>query len=122
MNLRGHHDTISVTESKFLIIDTDAGGDDAQALILAFHLAKKYKKTILGITAINGNTTVGNIVKNILITMAICGDKYPVFKGSTKSMMKDYKKDFFFSEDGLGGKQAEYLETLGDKIDYALVQ
>jgi inosine-uridine nucleoside N-ribohydrolase len=82
MQLRKYHHQMKSVPSKYLIIDTDAGADDAQALVVAFHLAKKYSKTLLGITTINGNTSVDNVVKNVLITQAICGTKYPVFKGA----------------------------------------
>jgi hypothetical protein len=31
------------------------------------------------------------------------------------------KKDFYFSEDGLGSKQQFYLEKLGNEVDFSLV-
>ncbi len=40
----------------YIIIDTDVGGDDAQALLYAINQAKITKQTIVGITCINGNT------------------------------------------------------------------
>ena len=59
MNIRKNNDEPFNSQSfNYFIIDTDVGGDDAQALMLGFHLAKKYNKTLLGITAIDGNTTV----------------------------------------------------------------
>ncbi len=36
-------------KSKHIIIDTDAGGDDAHAIITAFYMAEKYKKKIVEI-------------------------------------------------------------------------
>ena len=69
-----------------MIIDTDVGGDDSQALITLFHLCQKYNKTLLGITAINGNAVVEDVIKNILITQALCNTKYPVFAGNDSSL------------------------------------
>ena len=56
----------------YWILDTDVGCDDAQAIVAMIYLAKKHKKTILGITAVNGNGYVEDVVKNILITLAVC--------------------------------------------------
>ena len=64
-----------------MIIDTDAGGDDTQALIYAFSEAKKHNKTIIGITCIDGNTSRENVVKNCLIAMGVADVKIPIFKG-----------------------------------------
>lgn len=47
-----------------IILDTDPGGDDAQAIILSYHLAKKFKSEILGITTIAGNGTLDDVVLN----------------------------------------------------------
>lgn len=83
MNIRKKNDEPFASQPfNYFIIDTDVGGDDAQALMLGFHFAKKYNKTLLGITAIDGNTTVENVVTNILLTMAVSDVKYPVYQGS----------------------------------------
>lgn len=41
-----------------MIIDTDIGGDDAQAIIYAINQAKKTNRKIIGLTCVNGNTYV----------------------------------------------------------------
>ena len=64
---------------------------------------------MLGITSVDGNAFVEDVVTNILITEAVCGEKYPVFAGASCSMMGENKKDYYFQEDGLGMKQKEYL-------------
>ena len=51
-------DEFKLPNCKYVIIDTDAGGDDAQCILLALSEAKKTNKTILGITCVNGNATV----------------------------------------------------------------
>lgn len=67
--------------SKF-IIDVDTGCDDAQLIILMVHLAKKHNKEIIGITCVDGNTELSNVVTNTLIALEQCGAKIPVYKGS----------------------------------------
>ena len=86
-------------------MDTDVGGDDAQALLLGIHFAKKYNKTFLGITCIDGNAYLDDVVTNTLITLAIADTKVPVYPGSPSAIMGSFPKDYYFSEDGLGGKQ-----------------
>jgi len=66
---------------KYVIIDTDAGGDDAQCILLALAEAKRTNKTILGITCVNGNATVQDVAVNVLITLTIADSKIPVYKG-----------------------------------------
>jgi inosine-uridine nucleoside N-ribohydrolase len=41
---------------KKIIIDCDAGCDDASAILLAIHLCKIHNAEILGITTTGGNT------------------------------------------------------------------
>lgn len=68
-------------DCKYVIIDTDAGGDDAQCILLAISEAKKNNKTILGITCVNGNATVSDVAKNVLITLTVADSKIPIYKG-----------------------------------------
>lgn len=60
-------------DCRYVIIDTDAGGDDAQAILLAISEAKRTNKTILGITCIDGNAFIDDVAKNVLITTALAG-------------------------------------------------
>jgi inosine-uridine nucleoside N-ribohydrolase len=41
-----------------VIIDCDPGGDDAQAMVLAFHMAKKMGIEIVGVTTVAGNAVL----------------------------------------------------------------
>ena len=68
MNLRKKNDPFQINDFEYFIIDTDVGGDDAQALILGFHFAKKFNKKFLGITAVDGNASIEDVITNILIT------------------------------------------------------
>lgn len=58
MYLRQRKDTLKVNDFKYVIIDTDCGGDDAQALVLIDYLVKKHGKTLLGITCVDGNAAL----------------------------------------------------------------
>lgn len=50
---------------KYMIFDTDMGSDDAFALQMLMKAEKSLKNIkILAITAVNGNTTVENVIKN----------------------------------------------------------
>lgn len=54
---------------KLMIIDTDCGIDDAQAIMLA--LSSSNVK-ILGITCCFGNTDVDNVCQNVLRVLSVC--------------------------------------------------
>ena len=55
-----------------IIIDTDPGADDAQAIIMAVHLAKKYDAEILGLTVMAGNGSPEDVVMNAQLIMDAC--------------------------------------------------
>ena len=71
MDLIVKHNDFQHKDFKYFIIDTDVGGDDAQALLLGFHFAKKYNKTLLGITCVDGNAFLEDVITNTLITEAV---------------------------------------------------
>jgi len=55
-----------------MIIDTDAGGDDALAIMLALmYEAKTHNIEVLAITCTYGNTYVENVIQNVLKTLTI---------------------------------------------------
>jgi inosine-uridine nucleoside N-ribohydrolase len=55
-----------------IIIDTDAGVDDAAAI--AWLLSQdRYPVDVLGITAVTGNTSVENVANNVLIVLDLVG-------------------------------------------------
>lgn len=74
-----------------MIIDTDAGGDDSQAIVLAISEARRTGKTILGVTCIDGNAVLDDVAKNVLISICLCDADIPVFKGSVL-MIQDQGK------------------------------
>lgn len=50
---------------KYVIFDTDMGADDAWSLQMLLNAEKQLKKVkLLGITTVDGNTDVENVIKN----------------------------------------------------------
>ncbi|XP_043928112.1 inosine-uridine preferring nucleoside hydrolase-like [Protopterus annectens] len=87
---------------KLLLIDTDCGVDDAQAIMMA--LAQPTVQ-VLGITCCHGNTTVDNVSRNVLRVLKICNEsKIPVYRGATSSLLaENVGFSDFHGPDGLGG-------------------
>lgn len=52
-----------------LVIDTDAGGDDAVALILALRAESDFQ--IVAVTCVFGNTEQENVEKNVLKILTV---------------------------------------------------
>jgi len=101
--------TSNSEEKELFIIDCDAGTDDATALLLALdpNLARRIQ--ILGITCVGGNTTLDNVVKNVLRTLKIAGrTDVPVYKGAyggliPREILRPSRSSGFHGNDGLGG-------------------
>ncbi|KAJ8675231.1 hypothetical protein QAD02_011017 [Eretmocerus hayati] len=83
-----------------VIIDTDAGGDDAVALMLALTVKEI---EVLAITCTYGNTHIDNVEINVLKTLTIANrSDVPVYSGARKPLMSEYIKSIYFGEDGFG--------------------
>lgn len=54
---------------KQVIIDTDCGIDDAQAIMMALAAPNI---EVLGVTCVFGNTAVANVCQNVLRVLSIC--------------------------------------------------
>ena len=54
-----------------ILIDCDAGTDDAAAIIMA--LTHHQRVEVVAITCIFGNTNVGNVANNVLRVLKFCG-------------------------------------------------
>lgn len=83
-----------------IIIDTDTGGDDAAALILA---AKNDDVDILGVTVLAGNVPVDKSANNALATLELVGSDADVYMGSSTTLDgEDRKLSGVYGEDGMG--------------------
>ncbi|XP_030646921.1 inosine-uridine preferring nucleoside hydrolase [Chanos chanos] len=86
---------------KLLVIDTDCGIDDAQAIMLALAIPSV---KVLGITCCFGNTDVDNVCQNVLRVLSVCErTEIPVFRGSAGALVgagRQFRDHF--GTDGLG--------------------
>ena len=102
---------------KPIILDVDAGVDDALAILLA--LASPEVK-VVGITTVSGNVHVEKCTRNVLrILSFVEPDKRPpVFKGESAPLVKElYTAAAVHGEDGLGDLGDDYYPDL----DYGLL-
>jgi len=83
-----------------VIIDTDTGVDDAQAILTAFgHKGTK----IEAFTSVCGNVDVEKTTANILKVLDIVGEDVPVYKGCASPLVAEPEHaSFVHGEDGLG--------------------
>ncbi|KAG7331278.1 hypothetical protein KOW79_005247 [Hemibagrus wyckioides] len=86
---------------KKLLVDVDCGVDDAQAIMMALAVPDVQ---ILGITCVQGNTSVENVCKNVLRVLQACDRmEIPVFKGISKPILGHVlSASLFHGHDGLG--------------------
>ena len=84
-----------------VIIDTDAGVDDAIAIILAL---KSPEINVLGITTVNGNVPVDKATENVIkILNYIKRMDIPVYKGAYKPICGEaVNTSYYHGSDGLG--------------------
>ncbi|KAF1386219.1 hypothetical protein PFLUV_G00115890 [Perca fluviatilis] len=86
---------------KQVIIDTDCGIDDAQAIMMA--LAAPHIQ-VVGITCVFGNAAVENVCQNVLRVLSVCErEGIPVFRGSGGPLVGATNPvSDHFGTDGLG--------------------
>lgn len=88
-----------------LVLDVDVGNDDAWGIIMA---ASNYAQTslgveLLGITCVQGNTEVDNVVVNVLKVLKTMDRlDIPVYRGASKSILVIPENDYYYGKDGLG--------------------
>lgn len=83
-----------------IIIDTDAGVDDAQAILLAF--GHKYTK-VEAITSVSGNVDVEKTTANVLKVLDVAGQAVPVFPGCAQPLISPpLHASYVHGVDGLG--------------------
>ncbi len=92
--------TDAAAQKRKLIIDTDTGGDDAVALIIA---AKDPNVDILGVTVSEGNVSLEQAVRNALMTLETAGSDAPVYAGAETSFSGRPREVFsVYGKDGMG--------------------
>lgn len=106
-----------VKAPKSIVVDCDAGLDDALALIilLAGHIDNKIK--VKAVTCVNGNTNVDNVVKNVFRTLDVCGCReIPVYRGANSSLLntlnaKETESELYHGSDGFGDVYTDQPDT-----------
>ncbi|MFQ5934530.1 MAG: nucleoside hydrolase, partial [Dehalococcoidia bacterium] len=95
-----------------VILDVDAGVDDAMAIILAMHSPEL---EVVAITTVSGNTHVDNCTKNVLRVLALLqGDKPPIVaRGEERPLKKEpHLATSVHGHDGLGDLGDDYYPPL----------
>ncbi|MEP7288468.1 MAG: nucleoside hydrolase [Chloroflexota bacterium] len=83
-----------------LIIDTDAGIDDAQAILLALG---QPDVQVVAITTVSGNVHVDKVTRNVFKTLAAAGKQVPVYRGADRPLLNPFNDaEDFHGKDGLG--------------------
>jgi len=83
-----------------MIIDTDAGVDDAQAIMLALADPQVEVKAI---TTLTGNVHIRHVVPNVLTILQAMEMDVPVYAGIDRPLVSEWEDaEEFHGEDGLG--------------------
>ncbi|MGQ9908494.1 MAG: nucleoside hydrolase [Candidatus Flexifilum sp.] len=84
-----------------LIVDTDAGVDDAQALMLA--LAHPQVE-VAAITCVTGNVHVDQVVANVSVVADVMGSPVPIYRGCDRPLIASWRpeEDHVHGTDGMG--------------------
>lgn len=83
-----------------MIIDTDAGVDDAQAIMMALaHPGVRVE----AITTVTGNVHVDKVIPNVLTTLDVMRRQIPVYRGADRPLISGWSaEEHFHGSDGLG--------------------
>jgi purine nucleosidase len=87
-----------------LVIDTDAGVDDAFALMLALASSRGHP---LAITTVHGNVPVRQATQNVCLIQDVMGREVPVYEGASRPLLSEpVDAVSIMGPDGLGGVTA----------------
>jgi purine nucleosidase len=99
-DLRQPYAQLCFGENRRLIIDSDTGGDDALAILMA---AKSPNITIEGVTVLQGNVSLEQAANNALMTLEIAGCDSDVYLGANMALDGVERKTFsVYGSDGMG--------------------
>lgn len=94
-------DTLTV-EPKLIIIDTDAGIDDAWAIMM---ILAQPGIDVLAITTVHGNVSLEQATTNTCLILDQFGSQTPLYRGAERPLMRgrQINSTALMGEDGLGG-------------------
>jgi purine nucleosidase len=82
-----------------LIIDTDAGIDDAVALMLALRYPGAHVEAV---TTVCGNCSLDKVILNVFTVLDVMGSDAPVYSGAAQPLVAKWSAELVHGEDGLG--------------------
>ena len=83
-----------------MLIDNDAGSDDAVAILMAL---RHSDIDVRAITVVAGNVPLEQGLQNSLYFAELCDADVPVYAGADRPLLREYvSADWFHGEDGLG--------------------
>ncbi len=89
------------------LIDTDAGSDDAVAVVMAL---RQHDVDVRAITTVAGNVPLGQALQNARYFVELCAADVPVYAGADRPLLRDYvSADWFHGADGLGDWGDRYV-------------
>lgn len=89
------------------LIDTDAGSDDAVAILMAF---RHPDVDVKAITVVAGNVPLEQGVKNSLYFTELCEVDVPVYAGALRPIIREASPaDWFHGHDGLSDRGDDYV-------------
>ncbi|KAM3960167.1 uncharacterized protein ACR2FA_005798 [Aphomia sociella] len=106
-----------------IVIDNDAGSDDAMALFLALLNEKHFNgPKLIALTTVNGNTKEENVYLNNQKILKIANRQdIPIYRGSQTSLVNTPDGGNYFGFDGLGDIGEEYSGLLPAKDKNAAI-
>lgn len=102
-----------------IIVDVDAGSDDAWALLMLLKAMDSGLCNIKAITCVNGNTSLDNVVRNVFRVLKTVGKEceIPVYRGCASALLNvnDSTKPSVHGSDGFG-------DIFTDPVDISQLQ
>ncbi|KAL4707639.1 hypothetical protein ACJJTC_006989 [Scirpophaga incertulas] len=102
-----------------LVIDNDAGGDDAMAIFVSLLYEKYYNgPKLVALTTANGNTMEDNVYKNNQKILNVASRQdVPIYRGSKSSLVHTPSTSAYYGFDGLGdtGEIIANFESVQDQ-------
>ncbi|XP_050684729.1 uncharacterized protein LOC126979454 isoform X2 [Leptidea sinapis] len=112
------------SEQNMIIIDNDAGADDAMAIFLALLYEKYFDgPKVIGLTTVNGNTNEDNVsVNNQRILKVARRQDVPIYRGSEASLVITPYAGDYFGVDGLGDIGEELKDLVEPRREGAVTK